>query len=76
MKETLTYVARDFDAEMMKGPRFVEKSYELPDGNAVTVAHERFACPEALFQPSLAGIRAVGIHTVPSHQPSFFPFLP
>merc|ERR1719153_1058360 len=28
------------------------KSYELPDGQVITVGNERFRCPEALFQPS------------------------
>ena len=29
-----------------------EKTYELPDGNVITVGSERFRCPECLFQPS------------------------
>merc|ERR1712224_927268 len=33
----------------------MEKIYELPDGNIITVGSERFRCPEVLFQPSLAG---------------------
>jgi actin-related protein len=39
----------------------LEKSYELPDGGVITVANDRFHCPEVLFQPSLLGIEACGI---------------
>merc|ERR1712010_44268 len=39
-----------------------EKTYELPDGNVITVGNERFRCPEVLFQPSFIGKEASGIH--------------
>ena len=32
-----------------------EMTYELPDGNNITVGNERFLCTEALFQPYLIG---------------------
>merc|ERR1712228_43463 len=37
-------------------------SYELPDGQVITIGNERFRCPEALFQPSFLGMEACGIH--------------
>merc|ERR1711948_192163 len=37
-------------------------TYELPDGNIITVGSERFRCPEVLFQPSFVGKEASGIH--------------
>jgi len=66
MKEKLCYVALDFDSEIkaVQASSDKEKTYELPDGNIVTLGSERFRCPEALFEPSLIGKEAKGIHDV------------
>merc|ERR1711970_98554 len=39
----------------------IEKSYELPDGQIVTVGNERFRCPESMFRPSFLGMEVIGI---------------
>merc|ERR1711876_7886 len=64
VKGKLCYIALDFDTEMKAASESSdkEKTYELPDGNIITDGSERFRCPEVLFQPSLVGKEASGIH--------------
>ncbi|KAL9138984.1 actin [Amphidinium carterae] len=64
LKEQLCYIALDFDTELKAATKSSdkEKTYELPDGNIMTVGAERFRCPEVLFNPSFIGKEASGIH--------------
>jgi len=64
IKEKLAYVSKDYEGDLEKAADSseIEKQYELPDGNVITVGAERFRCPEVLFKPSFIGKESSGIH--------------
>merc|ERR1711997_924040 len=64
IKEKLSYVALNYEEEMKKAETSsdIDKNYELPDGQVITVGAERFRCAEVLFQPNMIGKESEGIH--------------
>ncbi|MFX0162413.1 MAG: hypothetical protein ACFE68_03620 [Candidatus Hodarchaeota archaeon] len=58
IKEKLCYVSLNFDEEvkMEEKPETIEKIYETPFGEIITLNAERFIAPEILFTPSIGEI--------------------
>lgn len=61
IKEKLCFVTLDYNNDIEKDQSGFETSYELPDGQTITIGNERFKCPEMLFTPSLGGHQCLGM---------------
>jgi hypothetical protein len=59
IKEKLCFVALDVAEEDKKANA---TKYKLPDGQEIIVDKERYMAPEVLFEPSLGGLYANGVH--------------
>ena len=64
IKRKVGYIAHDYVAEMKKVDiaNNMERKYELPDGQIITINSERFKCTEVLFKPELIGKECKGAH--------------
>jgi actin len=63
IKEKLTYVAYDYEAELQKAETSseIDASYTLPGGNVITIGNQRFRTAELLFKPHFNGFEYDGI---------------
>ncbi len=59
IKESMCYVSSQ---KALAASGSHRESYELADGQKVILSQERVRCPEALFQPTLAGVQQEGVH--------------
>lgn len=55
VKEQISFVSQDLKSDLntCTVSSSLEKSFELPDGNVITLGSERFECLEPFFTPSL-----------------------
>lgn len=63
VKESICYVALDYEQEMNIDVSLLEKSFRSPD-RVLTYGNERFRSSEILFQPKLTGYEFEGIHSI------------
>ncbi|KAI8500204.1 actin [Branchiostoma belcheri] len=64
VKNQLSYVTLDYDAEVQRSgtsPDDVQMTYDLPDGQVLSVGAERFMAPEVVFRPELIGKDCSGL---------------
>jgi len=63
LKEHHCFVAYDLQLELQRAAKpSLHRSARLPSGRSISISAERFLCPEALFDPPLAGADGPGIH--------------
>ena len=56
-KEQHCYAALNFGAEMQKEESLLEKSFQLPDGETITIGKERFKAVEPYFDSTILNLK-------------------
>ncbi|KAM5299358.1 actin-like protein 7B [Ctenodactylus gundi] len=64
IKKQCCYAALLPEREARLGPDALRVEYALPDGQLITIGHERFRCAEMLFQPALVGCAQPGLPAI------------
>uniref|UniRef100_UPI0035900855 uncharacterized protein isoform X3 n=1 Tax=Myxine glutinosa TaxID=7769 RepID=UPI0035900855 len=62
MKEDMCYIALSTKKETQRPRAEISREYRLPDGQMIIIDNQRFLAPETLFDPSLVGMDAPGMH--------------
>jgi actin beta/gamma 1 len=62
LRERICYVAEDYEQAMGSTSPLATETYQLPDGEVVTVDSGGILAPEILFKPRLAKLNESGIH--------------
>ncbi|KYO44615.1 hypothetical protein Y1Q_0004695 [Alligator mississippiensis] len=62
MKKQCCYVSVDYERDLQDEVQQHPISCKTPDGHWITLAKERFCCPEPLFQPKLLDQNSPGLH--------------
>ena len=64
IKESLAFVAVNPDIALTTPTSSFDRTYELPDGQCITIGNERWRCAEVLFAPALRGAQSQGLADV------------
>ena len=66
IRDKLSYLALDYELELKRAKESsdIEKNYELPNGQVISIGKERFVAAECLFQPKMIGKDPTGLHEI------------
>ncbi|XP_069863898.1 actin-like protein 10 [Dipodomys merriami] len=64
LKKRCCYVSQDFEGDLQRPERHHPVCFSVGSGCSVHLSHERFRCPEPIFQPALLGQAEPGLDTL------------